>query len=52
MQFAHLRQTTLFRRIEDEIGELGPQAKLFTSVLGMVNLGPVLEKGRYPGQSK
>ncbi|MGH9630206.1 MAG: transposase, partial [Bryobacteraceae bacterium] len=50
MQFAHLLQASLFPRIEDEIGELGPQAKLFTQVLAMVNLEPVLPKVRSAGR--
>ena len=50
MQFAHVLQVSLFPTIEEEIGELSPQARLFASALAMVHFGPQLEKGRGAGR--
>lgn len=50
MQFAHVLQTSLYPRLEDELGELSPQAKLLTSVLAMVNPAHLLQRGRYVGR--
>jgi hypothetical protein len=52
MQFAYVLQASLFPRIEQEIGELSPQAKLLTSVLAMVNPGHLLRTGRGAGRPR
>jgi cyanate permease len=38
MQFAYTLQTSLFPRIEEELGNLSPQAQLLASVLAMIRL--------------
>jgi hypothetical protein len=42
LQFAHVLQGSLFPVLEDELGPLGPKAKLFVKVLTMAPLGPWL----------
>jgi hypothetical protein len=50
MQFAHVLQASLFPVIQEETGEIGPQAKLLIQVLAMVPLGPWLSVSRGPGR--
>ena len=50
MQFAHVLQTSLFRAVEEETGEISVQAKLLMQVLAMVPFGPWLSRVRTPGR--
>ena len=50
LQFAHVLQTSLYPRLEEEIGELDSQAKLLTSVLAMAHPSHLLQRGRYVGR--
>lgn len=49
-QFSHLLQTSLFPRIEEEIGELGARARLLVQVLAMAPLAPWLRPSNKPGR--
>ena len=44
IDFSHLFQTSLFPRIEAEVGELGPRAQLLIEVLSMAPLAPWLQR--------
>ena len=50
MQFAHLFQTCLFPRVEEEVGTLGAQARLLVQVLAMAPIAPWLQLGPGPGR--
>ena len=52
LQFAHVLQSSLFPILEDEIGPLGPRAKLFVEVLAMAPLGPWLGPPRRLGRPR
>ncbi len=49
-EFGHLLQTSLFPRIEDEVGELGAPARLLVQVLAMAPLAPWLARPIGPGR--
>jgi hypothetical protein len=50
MEFAHLFQTSLFPRIQEELGQLGTRARLLVQILSLAPLAPWLEPGRGPGR--
>ena len=50
-QFANLLQTSLFPRIEEELGVLSPQARLLTSALSMVRMDRTLIRKFAQGQA-
>jgi hypothetical protein len=52
LQFAHVLQGSLFPVLEDEIGPLGPKAKLFVKVLAMAPFGPWLGDRRGVGRPR
>jgi Transposase DDE domain/Transposase domain (DUF772) len=49
-QFGHLLQTSLFPRIQEEVGELGARARLLVQVLAMAPLAPWLQRSGGPGR--
>jgi Transposase DDE domain/Transposase domain (DUF772) len=50
VQFGHLLQSSLFPRIQEEIGELGARARLLVQVLAMAPLAPWLPRSTGPGR--
>src|SRR5262245_45603831 len=50
IDFGLLFQTSLFPRIEDEVGELGTRARLLVQVLAMAPLAPWLQRSSGPGR--
>jgi hypothetical protein len=48
--FGHVLQSSLFPRVEEEIGELGARARLFVQVLAMAPLSPWLQRPSGPGR--
>ena len=49
-EFRHFLQTSLFPRIEEEIGELGARARLLVQILAMAPLSPWLQRPTGPGR--
>lgn len=52
LQFAHVLQTTLFPRLEHELGPLGPAARLLIEILSAVPLQPACTRRQYGRPSK
>lgn len=50
LEFGQLFQTSLFPRIEEEVGELGARARLLVQVLAMAPLAPWLQRSKGPGR--
>ena len=50
IEFGQFLQRSLFPRIEEEIGELGPRARLLVQVLALAPLAPWLQRSSGPGR--